>query len=159
VDCEPLRPLEPFQAPDAAHDVALVLDQVRVEAVPDFTLLGAALNVTIGALLETVTVAVWVADPPAPVQVSSNSVVLVRAPECEFPLVGTLPRQVPAIMVQALAPADVQVRVELPPLLTVVGAAVNVTDGAGAAGGAAGATTETATDCVVLPPDPLQVSV
>jgi len=39
--------------------------------------------------------------------------------------------------------ADVQVRVDLPPPLTVVGAALNVTDGAR---GAAGVATDTATD-------------
>jgi hypothetical protein len=35
----------------------LLLDQVSVEAAPDFTLLGLALNVTMGALPATVTVA------------------------------------------------------------------------------------------------------
>jgi len=57
VDCVPLSPLEPLQPPDAVQAVALLLDQVSVEAVPDFTLLGLALSVTIGALLATVTVA------------------------------------------------------------------------------------------------------
>jgi hypothetical protein len=55
------------------------------------------------------------------------------------PLVGTLPCQPPEA-VQALAPVDFQVRVELPPLLTVVGAALNVTDAA------EGCVTDTATD-------------
>ena len=53
----PLSPLEPLQPPDAVQAVALLLDQVSVEAAPDFTLLGLALSVTIGALLATVTVA------------------------------------------------------------------------------------------------------
>jgi hypothetical protein len=35
----------------------LLLNQVSVEAAPDFTLLGLALSVTIGALPATVTVA------------------------------------------------------------------------------------------------------
>lgn len=56
VDCEPLSALSPLQPPDAVQAVALVLDQVNVEASPDFTLLGAALSVTTGALLETVMV-------------------------------------------------------------------------------------------------------
>jgi hypothetical protein len=80
VDCEPLRPLEPLQPPDAVHAVALLLDQVSVEVAPSLTVLGEAVNMTIGALLETVTVADCVAGPPGPVQVSSYSVVLVRVP-------------------------------------------------------------------------------
>jgi hypothetical protein len=142
VDCEPLRALLPFQPPDAVQAVALLLDQVSVEAPPAFTLLGVALSVTLGALLETVTVADCVADPPAPVQVSSYSVLLVRVPVDIVPLVATLPCQPPEA-VQAVAWEDVQVRVELPPLLTVVGAALSVID---AAGRAAGVATDTPTD-------------
>ena len=142
MDCEPLSALEPLQAPDAVQELALLLDQVSVEALPAFTVVGAALSVTVGALLETVTVADCVADPPAPVQVNSYSVVLVRAPVDQVPLVGTLPCQPPEA-VQAFASEDFQVSVELPPLLTVVGAAANVIDGAGRAAGSA---TDTATD-------------
>lgn len=134
-----MRPFEPLQPPDAVQAVALVLDQVRVEAAPDFTLLGEALKVTVGAWLETVTVADCVAAPPGPAQVSSNSVVLVRVTVDIVPLVGTLPCQPPEA-VQAAAPTEVQVRVELPPLAMVVGAALNVTDAA------AGSATDTATD-------------
>ena len=57
VDCVPFGPLEPLQPPDAVQAVALLLDQVSVEAAPDFTLLGLALSVTTGALPATVTVA------------------------------------------------------------------------------------------------------
>jgi hypothetical protein len=57
VDCVPISPLEPLQPPDAVQAVTLLLDQVNVEAAPDFTLLGLALSVTMGALLATVTVA------------------------------------------------------------------------------------------------------
>ncbi len=132
----------PLQLPHALQEVASRLDQVKVDEPPAFTVLGAALSVTIGALLETVTVAVCVADPPAPVQVNSYSVELVRAPVDQVPLVGTLPCQPPEAA-QAVASADLQVRVELPPLLTVVGAAVNDTD---TATGVAAVTTDTATD-------------
>ena len=120
----------------------MLLVQVSVAAAPAFTVLGAALIMTIGALLETVTVADWVADPPVPVQVSSYSVVLVKAPVDQVPLVGTLPCQPPEA-VQAVASADFQLRVELPPSLTVVGEAVNATE---AATGVAGVATDTATD-------------
>jgi hypothetical protein len=144
--------LEPLQPPDAVQALALALDQVSTEEAPDFTVLGVALSVTTGALLETVTVADCVADPPGPVQVSSYSALLVRVPVDIVPLVGTLPCQPPEA-VQAVAPGAFQLRVELPPLATVEGAAVNVTKAV------AGVATETATDCVVLPPEPLQVSV
>jgi hypothetical protein len=132
--------LEPLQEPDALQEVALVLDQASEEEAPDFTLLGVAVSVTIGAAPETVTVADCVADPPAPVQVTSYSVVLVRTGVCQIALVGTLPCQLPTVATQAVALADAQVSVDLPPLLMVVGAAVNVTDGA------VGRTTATSTD-------------
>ena len=142
MDCEPLTPLEPLHPPDAVQAVALLLDQVSVEVAPAFTVLGAALNVTIGALLETVTVADCVADPPGPVQVSSYSVLLVSVPVDVVPLVGMLPCQPPEA-VQAVAPADFQVSVELSPLATVVGAALKAND---VATGLAGTATDTATD-------------
>ena len=142
MDCEPLSALLPLQPPEAVQALAFVADQVSVELVPIVTELGAALSVTAGALLETVTVADCVADPPAPVQVSSYSVLLVSVPVDIVPLVGTLPCQPPEA-VQAAVPEDFQVSAELPPLATVVGAALKVTE---AATGAGTATTDTATD-------------
>jgi hypothetical protein len=139
VDCEPLSPLEPLQPPDAVQEVALVLDHVSVEEAPDFTALGVALSETIGATLDTVTVADCVAEPLAPVQVSSYSVVFVRAPVDQVPLLASWPCQPPEAL-QSFAPVDAQVSVELPPLPTVVGVAVNVTDAA------AGSMTDTSTD-------------
>jgi hypothetical protein len=70
VDCDPVRALAPAQAPDAVHEVALLEDQVRVDALPLPTVLGLALKltVTVGFAL-TVTVAVCAAVPPAPLQV------------------------------------------------------------------------------------------
>jgi hypothetical protein len=161
VDCEPLSPLPPLHAPDAVQDVALLLDQASVEALPGFTVLGVALKVTLGALLETVTVADCVAEPPAPVHVTSYSVVFVRVGVCQTALVGTSPRQLPTVATQAVALADDQVRVDLLPLLMVVGEALNVTDGAADAAvgaGVAALATDTATAWVVVPPEPLQVS-
>jgi hypothetical protein len=134
--------LLPLQPPDAVQAVALLLDQVSVDEAPDFTLLGVAVSVTTGALLETVTVADCVAEPPGPVQVSSYSVVLVSVPVDVVPLVATLPCQPPEAM-QEVASADFQVRVELSPLATVVGAALSVRD---VATGVAGAATDTTTD-------------
>lgn len=69
VDEVPLVGLEPDQAPDAVQAVALVDDQVSVEAAPLFTVLGAADSVIAGAGLVTDTVADCVAVPPVPVHV------------------------------------------------------------------------------------------
>jgi len=56
------------------------------------------------------------------------------------------------VAVQLVAFVDDQLSVVEPPVATVVGVAVNVTDGA------AGCVTVTFTDCVADPPGPLQVS-
>ena len=65
---EPLVPLAPLQPPDAEQAVALVLLQVRVEDDPLATLAGFTPRLTVGAGGVTVTVTVWLADPPGPVQ-------------------------------------------------------------------------------------------
>ncbi len=71
MDCEPLAALLPDQAPEAEQAVALLLDQVSVEALPELMVLGLALSVTKGSKDGTVTVADCVAEPPGPVHVSS----------------------------------------------------------------------------------------
>jgi hypothetical protein len=68
VDCEPLTALAPDQAPDAVHEVALVDDQLKVEALPLVTVLGLAAKFTVGAGAVTDTVTDCEALPPAPVQ-------------------------------------------------------------------------------------------
>ena len=71
--------------------------------------------------------------------------------DCE-PLVALEPDQAPEAAQEVALVAD-QVSVELPPLATVLGAALKLTVGAGAV-------TETVADCVaLLPPVPVQVSV
>jgi hypothetical protein len=72
VDCVPLVALEPDQAPEAVHEVAFVVDQLRVELLPLAMELGLAARLTVGAGVGEVTetVAAWVALPPAPVQVN-----------------------------------------------------------------------------------------
>jgi hypothetical protein len=122
--------LVPDQAPEAEHEVAFLADQASVEAVPEVTVLGEALNVTSGGNAETVTVADCVAEPPAPVQVSSYSVVSESAPVDQVPLVATAPCQLPEA-VQAVALAEFQLKVDMPPLAIVVGDADSVTVGAG----------------------------
>ena len=64
----PLADLAPVHAALAAQVVALVELHVRVAAPPLATLPGLAVSVTVGADT-TVTVADWLALPPAPVQV------------------------------------------------------------------------------------------
>jgi hypothetical protein len=70
VDCDPLAALLPDQAPEPVHEVAFVADQVSVELPPLATVLGLAAKITLGAGEVTETVAVCVALPPLPVQVS-----------------------------------------------------------------------------------------
>jgi len=77
--------------------------------------------------------------------------VLLSAPVLALPLVGSFPDQPPEA-VQAVALLEDQLSVADPPLLTLVGLALRLTDGAGVE-------TLTVTDWLALPPAPLQVSV
>ncbi len=47
LEAEPLSGLLPDHAPEAVQEVAFVVDQVRVEAEPEATVLGFALSVTV----------------------------------------------------------------------------------------------------------------
>jgi hypothetical protein len=69
VDCDPLIGLAPDQAPDAVHELAFVVAQVKVELLPVTKELGFAFRLTVGAGVFTDTVADCAALPPAPVQV------------------------------------------------------------------------------------------
>ena len=95
--CEPDVAFAPDQAPEPAHEVALVELQDSVEAVPEMTELGLAVNDTVGAvgLGVTETVVDCVADPPAPVQVSEYVALLVKAPVLCEPEVPFVPDHVP----------------------------------------------------------------
>jgi hypothetical protein len=71
VDCDPEILLAPDQAPEAVQEVALLDDQVRVDALPLLIVLGLALRLTVGeGFALTATVADCAALPPLPVQVS-----------------------------------------------------------------------------------------
>jgi hypothetical protein len=75
VDCDPLIALAPDQEPAALQAVALVEDQVSAELLPEATVPGLALILTVGAAAAvpvTVTVVDLVADPLGPVQVRAN---------------------------------------------------------------------------------------
>ena len=75
--------------------MTLSLVHLSVDAPPDGTVLGTALKMTMGANPAMVIVEVCVAEPPGPVQVSSNSVVLVSWPVVQVPLVAKVPFQPP----------------------------------------------------------------
>ena len=68
VACDPVRALAPLHAPEAVQEVALLDDQVRVDALPLVTVLGAADKLRVGAGVVTETVADWLALPPLPEQ-------------------------------------------------------------------------------------------
>ena len=68
--CVPLVASVPVQPPPVVQEIAFVLDQVRVELLPEAIVIGLAVNVTVGAgAIVTVALAGAVV-PPAPVQVN-----------------------------------------------------------------------------------------
>lgn len=151
VDCEPLTPLAPDQAPEALQAVAWLDDQVKVEAPPRVSELGLASIITVGGGALTVTMTDCIAEPPAPVQVRTYSVVFDSEPVDHVPLVATAPLQ-PSDARQFCAFWVVQVRVALPPAPRVVGDAVRLTL-------VAAEVTTTRLDWLACPPEPVQVSV
>jgi hypothetical protein len=152
VEKEPVVVLLPDHAPVALHEVALLDDQLKVEALPLATVLGLAVKLTVGEGAETDTVTVCVALlPPLPVQVIANVAPAVRAPVEEEPLVALVPDQAPDA-VQAVALTDDQVSMELAPLATVLGLAPMLTLTVGFA------LTVTVADWDAVPPSPLQLN-
>lgn len=154
MDCKPLVATLPDQLPDAAHEVALVEDQLKVELAPLATVLGLADRVTVGAGTGelTETLADWVALPPAPEHVSVNVVFDFRVPvDCE-PLSDLLPDH-PFEAEQAVEFCDDQVSTALLPLVMVLGLAARATVGA-----CGDVLMDTVADCVALPPAPVQVN-
>ncbi len=145
--------LVPDHAPLAVQPVALVDDHVSVLALPEVTVVGFALIATVGELI-TVTVADWVAVPPAPVQLNVNVLLAVKAPvDTLLPAVALVPDHAP-LAVQLVALVDDQVSLLAAPLETLEGLALSVTVGADAP-----LFTVTITDCVAVPPGPVQASV
>jgi hypothetical protein len=65
---EPEVPVPP--PPDDMHEVLLVDDQATTVVAPYAIEEGVAVRLTIGAAAATVTVVLWLAVPPAPVQVT-----------------------------------------------------------------------------------------
>jgi hypothetical protein len=100
-----------------------------------------------------VTVTLACPVPPAPVQLRVNVVAVVSAAVLWLPAVALVPLQ-PPDAVHAVAFVDVHVNVLVPPLLTEVGAADNVTVGAGVE-----LVMETEALAWAVPPAPVQLSV
>jgi hypothetical protein len=138
--------LVPDQSPEAAQDVALLEVQLSVDEPPIRTEFGVALSASVGggAGGVTLTVTVWEAVPPGPVQARAKDVVAANPDRASEPLTGRAPLHPPEA-VQAVAFDDVQPRVDVPPLATVAGAAVRDTLGNGAG------VTVIVTDCEAVP--------
>jgi len=126
--CEPEVPLG--VKPTPMHDVALVELQVRVLLPPSVIVLGLAESVAVGVgggTELTVTVALFETEPPIPVQVIEYVVVCDGVTLCE----PEVPVVVNPLPVQAVAPVEVQVRVDDCPAVIDAGFAVKVAVGAG----------------------------
>jgi hypothetical protein len=137
--------LFPAHAPEAAHPVALLLDQVSVERPPAATDVGSAEKFTTGAANRFTVTALCVV-PPAPVHDKLKVVDADKGPTVWLPF-GTvlLPLQ-PPFAVHPVALLVVQLRSEVPLSATEVGFADRLTVGAGVD------PTVTVTDFDALPP-------
>ena len=106
-----------------------------------------------GGAAPAVTVTVWLAVPPAPLQLSVNVVVAESAAEVSLPLTGRDPLHPPEA-VQLVAFVDDQFSAVRLPTTTVAGFAVNVTVGA-----AGPVVTVTCALLFAVPPVPVQLNV
>lgn len=150
VDCDPVMAFVPVHAPEAVHEVALLADQDRVDALPLPMVLGLAFRLTVTAgFALTVTVVVCAAVPPAPLQVRVYAEVAVSAPVDCVPAIALDPDQAPEAT-HDVAFVDDHVSVALLPLEMALGLALKVTVGAAAL-------TETVADWVEVPPVPVHV--
>ncbi len=116
VDWLPAVARAPFQSPLAVQDVALVLVQLRVAEPPWLSDDGVAVRLSVGAGVTgvTVTVVLFVAVPPGPVQAIVNVTVCPRAAVACDPDVVLAPVQ-PPDATQELAFEEVQDSVDVPP--------------------------------------------
>ncbi len=142
---------DPLQLPpEAVHEVALVVDQLKVDEEPLVIEIGEAVRVTVGAATVTVTVTDCVIVPPAPVQARVYVFEEVRLPVDSEPEVDLVPVQ-PFEAVHEVALVVDQLKVDEEPLVIEIGEAVRVTVGSGL--------TVTVTDFESEPPGPVQVKV
>jgi hypothetical protein len=94
LDSVPDGALVPVQPSEAVQDVALVDDHVRVVEKFVVTVVGSALNVTVGGPIN-VAVALALAEPPVPEQVKVKVVVAFNAALISVPVVAFVPLQAP----------------------------------------------------------------
>lgn len=123
----------PLQPPEAVHAVAFAELQESVAALPVCTVMGFAVRVTvggIGAATVIVTAALAGEAPVAPVQLSVKVVDALSAGVVKVPLEGSAPLQ-PPDAVHAVAFAELQESVAVPPVLTLIVFAFSVTLGGG----------------------------
>jgi hypothetical protein len=138
VDCVPDVAFVPDQPFDAVHEVALVDDQVRVDAAPELIEVGFAVSETVGAgIAPPVTAIVTAPYPVVPsllVQVSEKRVSAFSAPVLLEPFVAFAPDQ-PPDAAQLAAFVVVHESIVDPPALMLIGLAVMLTVGVIFAGG------------------------
>jgi hypothetical protein len=145
VEALPEVALLPLQLPEAEQAVALVDDQVNVEAPPESTVDGTAASDTEGPCgadggAVTFAVTVWPAVPPEPLQVSVYDVVAARAPVDSAPVRFLGPLQPPDAS-HADAFDEDQLRLAAALCCTVSGATARATlGGVGGVGAGAGRT-------------------
>jgi hypothetical protein len=128
----PLGCFAPLQPPDAVQAAAFVLFHERVDDPPEVTLVGFALNVSVGAGgVPTLTVTLCICpEPPLPEHCNENVVAAMMLLIVSLPEVGFVPLHPPEA-VQLVALLDDQVSCVLPPALTDVGFAESEPVGAG----------------------------
>lgn len=112
----------------AVQEFAFWVIQLSVELPPAAIVVGFALSAICGNGSVTVTDALALAVPPAPVQDSVKLVLATSAAETSLPLVALVPVQ-PPLAVQVVAFVDIHVRLVDDPVVTDGGVAVNVTVG------------------------------
>jgi hypothetical protein len=131
VAADPEVAFAPDQPPDAVHVLALVLLQVSVAPVPGATEATLLVSDTVGAGgAVTLTVALVVALPPAPVHTSVKTVVVESACVTSLPDVVRAPDQPPEA-VQLVALVLLQVSVVVAPAVRLLVPADSVTVGTG----------------------------
>lgn len=115
-----------------ANDVAFVVLHVSVTRPPAGTELALAVSVTVGGVppLATVMLTVFFADPPGPSASAVNVVFADIVTDCE-PASGNAFELIEGEIVTDVALLDAQVRVTVPPEVTLVASVLNVRLGAG----------------------------
>jgi hypothetical protein len=125
----PLVGSAPLQPPEAVHAVAFAELHISVAALPVCTVVGFAFSVAVG-VTAIVTAAVAGELPVAPVQLSVKVVAALSAGVVKVPLVGSVPLQ-PPDAVHAVAFVELQLRVAVPPVSTLIVSAFSATLGDG----------------------------